>query len=169
MPENEPTPAEKRQKLDAILNDIGIAMFVTTDPDTNRLHGRPMHLTGGLDDDALYFFTYESSDKVDDFTTEREVNCSFADNASSKYASVAGRASLVHDKAVMEAKWEEPLRAWFAEGLDTNGIVLIKVAVSQAQYWDSRNQTMLHAYGVVKALVTGEPVKDAGDNEKVSL
>jgi general stress protein 26 len=168
MPD-EPTTQEKREKLDEILRDVQISMFTTTDPDTGRLHSRPMHLQGGIDDGSLYFFTYESSDKVDDFTEEREVNCSFADTSGSKYASVAGRARLVKDRAKMEDKWAEPLRAWFADGIDTPGIVLIQVNVNEGQYWDSRNQTMLHAYGVLKAAITGEPVKDAGDNEKVSL
>jgi general stress protein 26 len=69
----------------------------------------------------------------------------------------------------LKQKWAKPLRAWFPDGLDTDGICLIDVTVGDAQYWDSGNQVMIHAYGVLKSLVTGEGVKDAGDNEKVSL
>ena len=163
------TQQDKIDKLDKMVRDIKIAMFTTTDEHNKRLYSRPMAAQDGLDNGSLFFFTYEDSNKVDEFKTDRQVNVSFVDNSSSRYASVAGVAKLVGDRSIMEEKWDESLRAWFADGLDTKGIILIRVDATEAQYWDSRNQAMLHVYGAIKAYVTGEPVKDAGENETVTF
>jgi general stress protein 26 len=169
MSDGSPTKQEKLDKLDSLVRDIGVAMFTTTDTNSQRLYSRPMALCGGYDNGAFYFFTYSDSNKVDEFKEDRQVNLAFGCPKDSKFVSVAGIAKTETDRSVMEAKWDESLKAWFADGLDTPGIMLIKVSGTEAQYWDSRNQTMLHAYGVLKATLTGEPVQDAGDNETVTL
>ena len=164
-----PTQEQKIAKLDELVKDIKISMFTTSDETSPHLYSRPMAAQGGIDNGSLFFFTYSDSNKVDEFKHDRQVNVAFADNANSKYASIAGVAKLVHDRGIMEEKWDESLRAWFADGLDTKGIVLIRVDATEAQYWDSRNQIMLHVYGAIKAYVTGEPLKDSGDNETVAF
>lgn len=164
----DPTPEEKRRKLADLIDNIKTAMFTTVDP-SGRLYSRPMHLQGGLEGDDLYFFTYADSGKVEDFQQDRQVNCAFADPGKVEFVSVSGTASLTQDPAKMKQKWNTALNAWFPDGLDTEGIALIRVRAGDAQYWDSRNQLMVHAFGVVKAALTGQPVKDAGDNEKLHL
>lgn len=163
-----PTPEQKRQKLAELISDIKTAMFTTVDP-SGRLYSRPMHLQDGLDGDDLYFFTYADSGKVADFQQDRQVNCAFADPGKAEFVSVSGTATLTQDAAKMKEKWVPALKPWFPQGLETPGIALIRVRASDAQYWDSRNQLMVHAFGVVKAALTGEPVKDAGENEKLNL
>lgn len=131
MSDGSTTQQEKLDKVDALINDIGIGMFTTTDVDTGHLYSRPMAQQGGLDDGSLYFFTYQDSSKVDEFQDDRQVNVAFGCPKDSKFVSVAGIASLVQDRSLMEKKWDESLRAWFAEGLDTKGITLIRVKASE--------------------------------------
>ncbi len=169
MSDDSPTQQEKVQKLDELLRDIKTAMFTTVDDDSGRLYSRPMHLQGGLDGGHLYFFTFDESAKVDDVQAKRQVNCGFSKPGSNEFVSIAGTATITRDRGKMEQKWSQPLKAWFPDGLDTKGICLIDVDVDDAQYWHTRNQTLMHAYGIVKAALTGEGVQDAGDNEKVSL
>ncbi len=164
-----PTQEEKVKKLEALIADIKVAMFTTIDDPSGRLHARPMHVQGGLDAGHLYFFTYADSAKVKDFRHDQQVNCAFAKPGDSQFVSISGRARLTQDFALMKEKWAAPLVAWFPDGLETDGIALIDVHVDDAQYWDSRNQLMVHAFGMVKAILTGESVKDAGDNEKLTL
>ena len=166
---SEKTQDEKVAKLDALIRDIKVAMFTTVDDQSERLYSRPMHVQGGLENGELLFFTYAASGKVEDFKQDRHVNCAFAKPDAAEFASVSGIASLTRDRKLMEERWEPTLKAWFPDGIDTPDIALIRVRVSDAQYWDSRNQAMIHAYGMVKAAVTGRPVKDAGENEKVNL
>lgn len=52
------------------------------------------------------------------------------------FIAVEGVASLVRDKAAFEDHWVPDLERWFPEGVDTPGIVLIKVSASSIRYWD---------------------------------
>ena len=160
---------EKIEKLDKLIRDIGICMFTTVDADTGKLHSRPMAVQGGLDGHDLYFFSYRDSAKMDDVQDTVKVNCAFSCPKDQHYVSVEGDARMTFDRAKMEEKWDASLNAWFGKGLDTPGICMIAVRVGDAQYWDAPNNTLIHLYGMAKAAITGESVKDAGENEKVSM
>jgi general stress protein 26 len=165
-----PTDSNERlKKLDDLIESIGIAMLVTENPDSGHLHSRPMQVQGGIDDGKLYFFTRSDSAKVDDFLHERRVQCAFSSPSDEKYVSVAGRAKLSTDQALMKEKWSPLLKAWFPDGVDSPDVALIIVEVDEAQYWDAPNGLMIQAYGAIKAALTGEPVKDAGENERVRV
>ena len=75
---------------------------------------------------------------------------------------MSGRASLVRDKADIEAHWSEILKTWFPKGKDDPDIALLKVVVQQAEYWDAPSSTMLHAYGYLKAALTGQSPEPGG-------
>lgn len=167
-------PAQKNQgkqveKLDEILRAVGTGMLTTVDEESKKLYSRPMRVKGGLDDGALYFFAYRASHKVHDLEDDSHVNVAFSAPGKNLFASVTGKAFITYDRGKMEEKWDETLKAWFPEGLDTTGICLIRVNVEDAQYWDAPNQMAIHLWGMLKAAVTGEGVQQAGDNEKVNL
>ena len=54
------------------------------------------------------------------------------------------------------------------QGKEDPEVALLKVTVEAAEYWDAPNSTMVHAYGYVKAVLTGESPKP-GENRKVSF
>lgn len=166
---SDPTTEQKIAKVDELIRDVGTCMLTTVDATTGKLHSRPMHLQGGLDNGKLFFFAYQSSAKMDDVETTHRVNCGFSCPKSQHFVSISGQAKMTTDRAKMEQKWNPMLTAWFADGLDTDGICLIEVDADDTQYWDAPSSTLVHVYGVAKAAITGEPVKDAGENEKVSL
>ena len=39
---------------------------------------------------------------------------------------------------------------------------MVKVEVQQAEYWDAPSSTMLHAYGYLKATLTGKSPEPGG-------
>jgi hypothetical protein len=47
-------------------------------------------------------------------------------------------------------------------------LVLLKVKVEQAEYWDAPSSTIVQIAGFVKAMVTGERA-DGGENRKINL
>ena len=85
-----------------------------------------------------------------------------------RYVSVSGNAFLVRDKAKAKELWNEALRTWFPQGLDDPDLALLRVTVDKAEYWDSPSSAMVHAFGYVKALVTGAP-PSPGDNRKINV
>lgn len=165
--ENTKTREEAIEKLYALIEKIDFAMLTTIDTD-GVLRSRPMSTQQTEFDGDLWFFTNDRTHKVDEIERDNRVNVSYAKPGDNVYVSVSGSASIVHEREKMEQLWNPILKAWFPDGLDTPGICLLKVAVEQAEYWDSPSSTLVQAVGFVKALVTGKRA-DGGENEKISL
>lgn len=158
--------AEDTGKLWNMIKGIGFAMLTSDDGDV--LRSRPMVASQKEFDGNLWFFTRASSHKVDEVERDRRVNVSYADAGQQNYVSMSGNARLVRDKATIHQHWGEALRTWFPKGIDDPDIALLKVEVTQAEYWDAPSSTMVHAYGYAKAVVTGEP-PHPGENKKLNL
>jgi general stress protein 26 len=59
------------------------------------------------------------------------------------FVAVEGRASLIADKAAFAAHWTSGLDRWFPEGIDTPGVILIKVHAERIEYWDGEDSGTL--------------------------
>ena len=162
---SEATP-EVCAKLWSMMKGIRIAMLTTEDG--SHLRARPMAASQTDFDGTLWFFTKASSHKVNEVGSEHRVGVTYADAGKQDYVSLSGTASLVRDRGSIDAHWSESARTWFPKGKDDPDLALLKVAVEAAEYWDAPNSTMLHAYGYVKAVLTGA-APDPGGNEKVSF
>ena len=152
--------ADDTGKLWSLIKSVEVAMLVTEDD--GHLRGRPMAMSQREFDGTLWFFTRASSHKVIEVQSDQRVNVSFAHPGKQNYVSVSGRASLVRDPAAISDHWAEAVRVWFPKGKDDPEIALLKVTVDAAEYWDAPSSTMLHAYGYVKAMLTGESPHPGG-------
>ena len=119
-------------------------------------------------DGTLWFFTREHAPKVGEVEAAHQVGVTYADPGSQNYVSFSGSATLVRDHATLDAHWNEILTTWFPKGKDDPELALLRVDVTGAEYWDAPNSTLVHAYGYVKAKLTGAAPK-GGDNEKISV
>ena len=160
------THSEATKKMWSMIKGIGSAMMTTEDGGV--LRARPMVAAQDDFDGNLWFFTHASSHKVDEVQGDQRVGVTYADPSKQDYVSLSGQARLVRDKAAMSAHWQESLRTWFPKGIDDPDIALLKVEVTAAEYWDAPNSVMVHAYGYVKAVLTGTP-PSSGENEKISF
>jgi len=158
---------EGRVKVWEMIKDIRIAQMVTKD-ETGRLYARPMAAAQEKFDNELWFFTEANSPKIKEIENDANVLLSYSEPADQNYVSINGTAKIVTDREKIKELWSEYLRTWFPKGKDDPNIALICVSVEQAEYWDAPNSKFLHAYGYVKAVVTGKQ-PDAGDNRKVSF
>lgn len=161
---------DKRQesinKLNGLIKDVQTAMMTTIDHGV--LRSRPMQTQDADFDGDLWFFTSTKTHKIEEIEKDNRVNVSYAALDSNTYVSVSGRASVVRDQDKIDEYWNEILRAWFPEGKDAPDLVLLRVEVEQAEYWDSSSSTLVQLAGFIKALATGERA-DGGDHEKIKL
>ncbi len=157
---------ESIEKLRSLIKDVKTAMLTTIDGGV--LRSRPMGTQETEFDGDLWFFTSSETHKADEIEKDNRVNVSYAAPSDNTYISVSGTAELIKDRAKMEELWNPILKAWFPKGLDDPNIILLKVNVEQAEYWDSTSSTFVQVAGFLKALVTGERA-DGGENEKINL
>ena len=97
----------------------------------------------------------------------QHVNVSYAEPDQQKYVSVSGTAQLVRDRSKIEELWNPLFKAWFPQGLEDPDLALLKVNVDKAEYWDSPSSKVVRLAGFLKAVATGKPISNPGDNEKI--
>jgi general stress protein 26 len=136
-----PELAKKMQKID-------FCMMITKS-EFGAIASRPMSNNGEVDYDGdSYFFSYTDTRKIRELTADPTVSLSFTAPPSllgkpGIFVSVEGRSSLIADKAVFQAHWTSGLDRWFPEGIDTPGVVLIKVHADTIQYWDGEDNGVI--------------------------
>ena len=155
-------------KLKALIDEIRICML-TTEDDDGTLRSRPLQTRAVEEDGSIWFFTSRTSPKVAEASADGwRVNLSYAHPGKQDYVSVSGRATLVRDREKMKALWTKWVEVFFPRGLDDPDLALLRVDIEKAEYWDSPGTAIGRAYGIAKALTTGN--KDAiGDNAKLNL
>ena len=123
---------------------IDIAIL-STHTESGEIANRPMSNNGDVTyEGTSYYFTYEKARTVPDIERNSKVALGFASQAGlfSKgiYVAVEGVAELIRDKAAFKQHWTSGLDKWFDDGVDTPGIVLIKVKAKRVTYWKGREE-----------------------------
>ncbi|MGX1169926.1 general stress protein 26 [Bradyrhizobium sp. USDA 372] len=117
---------------------IDIAIL-STHTENGEIANRPMSNNGDVAyDGTSYYFTYS------DIQRNPKVALGFSSEAGlfskGTYVAVEGTAELIWDKAAFQQHWTSDLDRWFDDGVDTPGIVLIKVKANRVTYWKGREE-----------------------------
>jgi general stress protein 26 len=164
---NEPmTRNEQIEKLRELIKDIDFCMLTTADQD-GTLRSRPMSTQQTEFDGDLWFFTEFNTAKVEEVQRDQHVNVSYSDPKKNCYVSVSGTAQVMRDQAKINELWNPVHRAWFPKGPEDPNLALLKVKVTQAEYWDDTSSSMVQFFKMVKAAVTGVPYE--AENKKLNL
>ncbi|MGE7204386.1 pyridoxamine 5'-phosphate oxidase family protein [Sphingomonas sp. NPDC019816] len=126
--------SKKMAKLD-------FAMLATHDA-SGALTARPMSNNGDVDYDGdSYFFAYEQSRKIADIRAHPQVVLSYTGavgmlGGPPLFIAIEGHATLIQDKSQFEAHWTKDLDRYFPNGIDTPGVVMIRIHADRIRYWD---------------------------------
>jgi general stress protein 26 len=123
---------------------IDIAIL-STHTESGEIANRPMSNNGDVTyEGTSYYFTYEQARAVSDIERNSKVALGFASQAglfsNGIYVAVEGVAELIRDRAAFKQHWTSGLDKWFDDGVDTPGIVLIKVKAKRVTYWKGREE-----------------------------
>jgi general stress protein 26 len=122
--------------------DIAILSTHTTDGD---IASRPMSNNGDVNyDGTSYYFTFEQARTVAEIQRNPKVALGFTSEGGiftdGLYVAAEGRAELIRDKNTFKAHWTPDLDKWFDKGVDTPGLVLIKVRATRLTYWQGEEE-----------------------------
>ena len=127
------------------MKDIDFTMLATHTAG-GAIGARPMSNNREVDYDGdSWYFTTDDTRMVDDITADPNVSLSFQGKAGLLgmrpfFVAIEGHAILVRDKADFAEHWTSGLDRWFPQGVDTPGLVLIKVSGERAHYWDGEDE-----------------------------
>lgn len=141
-----------------------IAMLTSIGADGTLL-SRPMALQETEFDGDLWFFAERDSRKVANVTANPQVNVTVG--SATTWVSLTGTAVVVDNPAKRRELWNEAVKAWYPDGPDDPGLVLLKVVADSAEYWDTPGR-LATLISYAKARVTGERY-DGGENARVEM
>ncbi|HUP58316.1 MAG TPA: pyridoxamine 5'-phosphate oxidase family protein [Bdellovibrionota bacterium] len=123
------------KKLARMIENIEFGMFTTEGPD-GRMHSRPME-TSEIDREGhLWFLTVRHSLKVHEIESNPEVCVTYANPAAAHFISISGRAEVVDDRQKVHELWSPGDETWLERGPDHAEVLLIRVDILRAEYWD---------------------------------
>lgn len=170
---NPPVPGNLRT-LAELIKDVRVAMMTTVagrgSGDEPRdisatVHTRPMY-TQKLDpesfDGELWFMTSAASRKVHEIDEKRggdtNVLITYADAGSNHYAVINGTATAEHNPEMAQELWNIHTKGWWPEGPASPDLMLIRVRIHTAEYWDGPSNAS-YMLNLAKAVLTGTRVQ----------
>ena len=131
------------------MRDIDFTIL-STRTENGAIAGRPMSNNREVDFDGdAYFFTCDETRTVSDIERDPRVGLGFQGKSGALglrpfFLAVEGKAELIRDKAQFKAHWTSGLDRWFEQGIDTPGLVLIKVHAERLHYWNGMDEGELN-------------------------
>ena len=153
------------QHLQALLESFDTAMLITHHGHGD--HARPMVVAGVEGASTLWFVTSTTSPKADEIRQDTRVSATF--QSDKRFVALSGRGELVTDRAKIQELWKAGWRVWFPDGKDDPTLALIRVAVTDAEFWDNAGSNGIrYAFEAAKALLSREtPDEVDGEHGRV--
>ena len=92
-----------------------------------------------------------------------------ADTDSDSYVCVSGNAAVSEDAAKKKALWSPMAKAWFPGGVDDPDLLLVRIDIEHADYWDVKESEIVQLWRMAAAAVTGKPPVDLGERGHVEV
>jgi general stress protein 26 len=149
-----------------IIEEVPVCMVATQG--ARGLRARPMHALADREADCIWFITDTRGAKDEEIAATPQVCLCFVDVGDNTYLSVTGRADMMRDAALAADLWSTEAQAWWPQGPADPNVRVLRVVPEEAEYWDSRGNSVLVALKLAAARATGTPA-DLGENAKVRL
>lgn len=155
-------------RLGELIKDVQVAMLTTIAPD-GELTSRPLQTLQVAFDGDLWFITSASSGKVVDLASNAHVNLAYARPGDNTYVSVSGRAQLLRDRARLDALWDDHMKAYFPRGKEDPDVVLLKVEVDSAVYWEGPGAFTATLLEIASRMGAGAGPAAHGEHARIDL
>ena len=149
--------AEGQAKIAELIKGIHICMMSTLKD--GKLTARPMAVQNRPFNGTLWFLTRSTSEKVEEIEKDHDVLLTFAASKDSKYVVLKGTATLSQDRWKIRELWEPMYKAWFPKGDEDPEIAVVRVQVTEADYWEASSSKVVMMAKYAVAAVTGGKVE----------
>ncbi len=140
-------------RLNELIRGIELAILTTVRPDSS-LHSCPMAVQSADGTGSFWFITNANTEKVEAVRAVQRVNLCFTAPAANRYVSVSGFCELIRDHIKAKELWHSDYKSWFPGGLEDPDLILMKIVVYQAEYWDPARARMVSLEGFDQTAIT---------------
>lgn len=146
-------------KVHELISGMDVAMLTTVDSSSSdgRLTSRPLSTQVAEDDGDVLFLVRSSSAAAADVRADPRVNVAYS--SMKAWVSLAGTASLIEDRALVEQLWSKGADMFMEGGPDNSDNVVLRVSADTAHYWggDSLIGTAVSTLRAVTGRDSDEP------------
>jgi len=144
------------EPLRTMLKSLPVTMMNTVATDGTVI-SRPLQTLDFDADGVLWFATDATSEKAANIRLRPHIGLSYADHHANSYVSISGPARLVHDREKIDALWSPAMSVFFPQGKDDPNLVLIRVEIERAEFWDGPGTLVGKMLYLAAAAITGDP------------
>jgi len=149
------------KKLKQLIDKASSCFFCTSVSRLNQFNTRPMSVLKTDDEGNLWFMSAKDSRKNREIGSVANVRLLFQGDPHSDFLSLEGVASITTDKERIRELWNPMLKTWFTEGEDDPRISVIKVAITDGYYWDTKHPTPVSFIKRIIGAVVGKTLDDS--------
>lgn len=144
-----------------VMSSMDIAMLSTVDSSssTGRLTSRPLSTQVHEEDGDVLFLVRSSSAVANDVRANPQVNVAYS--SMKAWVSLAGHATIVEDRALVQELWSKGADAFMDGGPENPDNVVLKVNGDTVMYWGG-DSLVGTAIDTVKMITGKGDQKDAG-------
>jgi general stress protein 26 len=157
-------------QLWSLLGDHNIFMLTTLTHGDRMpsMRARPMAGYPKRDEHRIWFLAHREGLKDNEIEQDSRVCVTLADADKQHFVSLTGHAAIVDDVGRKQDLWTIAAQAWFPQGPHADDVLLIRVDLDDAEFWDGEANSIVLGVQMATAVAKGEQV-EGGDNKKVSL
>lgn len=140
------------QDISEKMRDIDFALL-STRTSGGAIAARPMSNNRQVEYDGdNFFFTLQDTGTVRDVTGDPNVGLGFQGKSGALgtkpfFITIEGTAEIIRDKGQFAEHWTDDLNDWFKDGIDTPGLVLLKVHADRLHYWAGYSEGEIEVAG----------------------
>ena len=90
---------------------------------------------------------------MEELTDDHGVNLAYADKGENRYVSIRGRARLDRDEDTINELWSPAQKIFFPDGKDDPNLMVLRVRVRDASYWEGASNVIERAFDFAKAML----------------
>ncbi|GAA1172612.1 hypothetical protein GCM10009584_11940 [Ornithinimicrobium humiphilum] len=152
-------PAEVA-KVTELIDSMDVAMVTTEDATSpGRLTSRPLSTQRAEEGGDVLFLVRDGSPLVRDVEANPSVNVAYA--STKAWVSLAGTATVVRDRTLVEQLWSKGASAFMEGGPDNPDNVVLRVSGDTAEYWGG-GSLVGTVVSTVRAIAGRQDDEDAG-------
>jgi general stress protein 26 len=145
-----------------IVEKVGVGMLTTHS--SRGLRARPVEARPDREQGVIWFVTDVRGSKDDEIETDADIGLTFIDRDDKAYLSLTCRATVLRDPGQAAEIWKKTDDMWWHGPNDPN-VRVLRVEPLIAELWDGPASSLVAAYELAKARITGEK-PDLGENRK---
>jgi general stress protein 26 len=170
-PQGECMPDRKQHEvLWDLISETRFCMLAHRHAD-GSLHSHPLTTMNRElgEDGALYFFVSRSTELGQRLAQDGNVNLSYGNVDKDTWVSVTGTAGVLEDLQKKKELFGPMAKAWFPGGPEDPDLELVQVRVSEAEYWNVKENKLLQMLKMGKAAITGTRPSGMGEHKQVQF